>query len=80
MLFFDDRNSYISLQGRLLLYRMVSVPSKRLYSFVIKLLYFHAQENKTLAHVSWVTTRAPIVKTKCFIIKPQFNHPGSLDV
>ena len=80
MLFVDDRNSYISLQGWLLLYRMVSVPSKRLYSFVIKLLYFHAQENKTLAHVSWVATRAPIVKTKCFIIKPQFNCPGSVDV
>ena len=79
MLFFDDRNSYNSLQGGSFYIAWLAYHQK-VVQFCNQTSIFLCSGNKTLAHVSWVATRAPIVKTKCFIIKPQFSHPGSLDV
>ena len=61
MLFFDDRNSYNSLQGGSLYIEWLAYHQK-VVQFCNQTSIF-CSGNKTLAHVSWVATRAPIVKT-----------------
>ena len=79
MLFFDDRNSYILLQGRLLFIEWLAYHQK-VVQFCNQTSIFSCSGNKTLAHVCWVATRAPNSKNLMFYIKIPVNRPGSLDV